>query len=145
MNVQLYCIYSHKISTQQYVDQALMNTSSHSVYQAVFSDDAVNFYPINENAPLQKVGFVVAGSIADMITLRSKGVNFICLDEDLDYDFTIYQFLSPFLMLSGPVSDWLIPEYFLTVLNRAISKSYRMKIRFNLGVDFRFANDEGDD
>jgi hypothetical protein len=123
-----------------------MKTFSHSVYRAVFSDDdEVTYYPINENAPLKKVGFVVVESISEMITLKSKGVNFICLDEDLDYDFTIYQFLSPFLMLSGPVSDWLIPEYFLTVLDRAISKSYRMKIRFNLGVDFRFANDEGDD
>jgi hypothetical protein len=110
----------------------------------MFSDDEVIYYPIKVSTPLNNIGFVVAGSISEMIKLKSKGVNFICLDENLDYDFTIYQFLSPTIMLSGPVTNWLMPEYFLTVLDKAISKSYRMKIRFNVGIDFLFAKDEGD-
>jgi hypothetical protein len=121
-----------------------MTTSSYSVYQAIFSDDEVVYYPIKCNTPLNKIGFVVVKSVSEIIKLKSKGVNFICLDEDLNYDFTTYQFLNPTIMLSGTVTNWLMPEHFLTVLNKAIRKSYRMTIRFNMGIDFLLAKDEGD-
>jgi hypothetical protein len=120
-----------------------MKTSSNSVYQAIFSDDQVIFCPIIDKAPLKKIGFVVAGSISEMIKLKSEGVNFIFIDEDINHDSTIYQLLNPTITLSGPVPNLLMPEYFLSVLSTAISKSCRMRIRINLGVDFFYSNDEG--
>lgn len=145
MNVQLYCIFSFKISVQQYVNQALIHTLSHSVYRPVFSGDEVAYYPCRGNVPMRTVGFVIAESIQEMTALKSKGVHFICLDEALDYDFADYQFLNPVIMLSGSFTNWLSPEYFLIILNKVIGKSFRMKIRLSLGVEFLFTEDEEDD
>ena len=145
MNVHLYCICSLKSPVQQYINHALKYTSSHSVYRPDFSGGEIAYYPYKNNAPMRNVGFLIAESIEEMIALKSKGVHFICLDEALDYDFTDYQFLNPVIMASGPFTDWLSPEYLLTVLSRAISKSFRVKIRLNLGVEFLFAEDEKDD
>jgi hypothetical protein len=94
---------------------------------------------------MRTVGFVIAESIQEMTALKSKGVHFICLDEALDYDFADYQFLNPVIMLSGSFTNWLSPEYFLIILNKVIGKSFRMKIRLSLGVEFLFTEDEEDD
>jgi hypothetical protein len=142
MNVQLYCIFSFNLLTQKYIDQALRSTSSYSVYQAIFSGDEVVYYPIKCNTPLNKIGFVIPEYASEIIKLKSKGVNFICLDDNLGDNFTNYEFLNPTIMLSGTVKNWLMPEYFLIVLNKAIRKSYRMTIRFNMGIDFFLAKDE---
>jgi len=137
MNVQFYCICSHNISTQRYINNALMQTSSHSVYQATLSDNEVTYLPIDATTPLQTTGFVMAESFADMLTLKSKGVRFVCLDEDLNCNIDDYQPLNPVIFLAGSFTDWILPEHLLKVIKDGITKSYRMQIRFSLGIEYR--------
>lgn len=104
-------MFSADTETQKYINKSLIDSSSNSVYKAVFSYDDVKFRLVSAQNTLENISFVIAESFQEALLLKSINVQFICIDEDKNFSSREYTSLTPKIKISGTFIEWMLPEF----------------------------------
>lgn len=136
MNVKLVCMFSADKETQKYINKSLIDSSSNSVYKAVFSYDDVKFRLVSSQNTLENICFVIAESFQEALLLKAINVQFICIDEDNNFYSKEYTSLTPKIKISGTFIEWMLPEFLFEKVREFVGRSAEMQARLGFRFDF---------
>ncbi|UQG60901.1 hypothetical protein MIH18_02805 [Marinobacter sp. M3C] len=136
MNVKLVCMFSADTETQKYINKSLIDSSSNSVYKAVFSYDDVKFRLVSAQNTLENISFVIAESFQEALLLKSINVQFICIDEDKNFSSREYTSLTPKIKISGTFIEWMLPEFLFKKVREFVGRSAEIQARLGFRFDF---------